>query len=184
MDPGTWARLMAGRRADLVVTSPPYNVGLRYASYKDAKARERYFDLIRAVGRLCVAHLAPGRFVAWNVGVSPDSFPHWHPVLLEECGLTFMRQIVWVKQGVPWPVFPATLRKRRARHYTPNYRHEMVYLLQADGDGRSAPEVDCPVCDGESARVRRREPARAAGPDGKRQARVGRADCAVEALPE
>jgi DNA modification methylase len=128
-DPEIWTRLMDGRHADLVVTSPPYNVGMRYASDKDRRARDEYFGLIRDVGRQIVTHLAPGRFVAWNTGVTSASAPHWHPVLLEECGLTFHRQIVWVKSGVPWPLFPLTLKRRCARYYTPNWCHEVIYLM-------------------------------------------------------
>ncbi|MDR7496825.1 MAG: DNA modification methylase [Armatimonadota bacterium] len=148
-DPATWARLLAGQRADLVVTSPPYNVGMRYATYRDRAKREEYFGLIRDVGQRIVEHLAPGRFVAWNTGVTSASAPHWHPVLLEECGLTFIRQITWIKQGIPWPLFPLTMKRKRARYYTPNWRHEAIYLLEAPGErARELPAVPCPACEG------------------------------------
>jgi DNA modification methylase len=143
-----WNRLLSGSKVDLVVTSPPYNVGIKYASYKDKQARENYLDFLRKVGKNMTACLAPGRFVAWNVGVSPESYPHYHVVVLEECGLRFYRQIVWEKAGVPYPIFPSTLKARKARHYKPNYKHEMIYVLrQEDGEEDNIPMVECPVCD-------------------------------------
>jgi len=144
-----WNRLLSGRKVDLVVTSPPYNVGIKYASYKDKQARDVYLDLIRKVGKNIVTCLAPGRFVAWNVGVSPESYPHYHVVVLEECGLQFYRQIVWEKAGVPYPIFQSTLKARKARHYKPNYKHEMIYVLRQDeAEDTNLPVVECPVCDG------------------------------------
>lgn len=154
-DASTWDQVLGARHADLLVTSPPYNVGLRYANFKDRQDRTVYFDLIRAVGRQAIAHLAPGRYIAWNTGVTSTSAPHWHPVLLEECGFIYIREIVWVKQGIPWPMFPLTLRRKQARYYTPNWRHETIYLLEAplgaDAMIEALPIVACPACGGEGS---------------------------------
>src|SRR5690606_36420211 len=93
----SWQALFDGQQADLVVTSPPYNVGMPYKGYQDAKARSEYLQIIAGVGHQMQAYLAPGRFLVWNVGVSPESLPHYHVVTLEEAGFTFTRQIVWEK---------------------------------------------------------------------------------------
>lgn len=144
-----WNHLLGGSKVDLVVTSPPYNVGIKYANYKDKQARNDYLDFIRNVGKNITTKLAQGRFVVWNIGVSPESYPHYHVVVLEECGLQFYRQIVWEKAGVPYPIFPSTLKERKARHYKPNYKHEMIYVLRQDiGEEANIPMVECPVCDG------------------------------------
>lgn len=127
----TWERLFGGQKADLIVTSPPYNTGIKYASYKDKRAKDDYLGMIAAVGELMFQYLRPGRYVAWNVGVFPDSYPHYHVVVLEGCGFKFYRQIVWEKAGVPYPIFPSTLKTRRARHYKPNYKHEVISLYDA-----------------------------------------------------
>ncbi|SFU40030.1 DNA modification methylase [Alicyclobacillus macrosporangiidus] len=148
-DDEVWRRLLGDVKVDLIVTSPPYNVGINYATYKDSKARDEYLDFIREVGTNILLHLAPGRFVAWNVGVSPDSYPHYHVVTLEQCGLQFYRQIVWEKSGVPYPIFQTTRRTKKARHYKPNYKHEVVYVLRKeDAEDVQLPTVQCPVCDG------------------------------------
>jgi len=144
-----WARLFGDNRADLVVTSPPYNVGIKYASYHDKQAKDDYLGMIAAVGELIVRYLNKGRFVAWNVGVSPESYPHYHVVTLEGCGLEFYRQIVWEKTGVPYPIFPSSLKAKRVRHYKPNYKHEVIYLFQAPGDPERLPEQECPFCGGQ-----------------------------------
>lgn len=141
------ARLLAGELIDLVVTSPPYNVDIKYRSHKDRAARDQYLAFIGAVAAAFVPHVAPGRFVAWNIGVSPKTFPAHQVVTLEAAGLSFYRQIVWAKSGVAYPVFPSTLRTKRVRHYKPNYTHEVILVLEAAGEA-GAPDVACALCDG------------------------------------
>ncbi|MCR4399115.1 MAG: DNA modification methylase [Firmicutes bacterium] len=147
-DPAIWDCLLKGGKVDLVVTSPPYNVSIKYATYRDKRARDDYLNLIRSVARNVVAHLRPGRFVAWNIGVSPETYPHHHVVVLEESGLEFYRQIVWEKAGVPYPIFPSTLKARKARHYKPNYKHEVIYVLRQPDEETDLPVIECPVCEG------------------------------------
>ncbi|MFH1574546.1 MAG: DNA methyltransferase [Acidobacteriota bacterium] len=139
-------RLFDGAHADLAVTSPPYNVGMKYASYKDNAKRDEYLQIIRDVAGGIYAVLNAGRFIAWNIGVSPDTFPHHQVVVLEDVGFFFYRQIVWAKSGVPYPIFPSTMRTKRARHYKPNYTHELIEILEK-GEGQSG-QVICPCCDG------------------------------------
>jgi DNA modification methylase len=141
------ARVLDGSHIDLVVTSPPYNVNIKYRSHKDRAERDEYLGFISAIAAAFMPHLAKGRFVAWNIGVSPKTFPHHQVVALEAEGLSFYRQIVWAKSGVAYPVFPSTLRTKRVRHYKPNYTHEVIQVFE------SAPEdtVDstaCALCEG------------------------------------
>jgi site-specific DNA-methyltransferase (adenine-specific) len=60
------------RAVDVVVTSPPYNLGIRYRSCHDALPRARYLgwtaDWIDAVARL----LAPDGSLFLNVGAKPS----------------------------------------------------------------------------------------------------------------
>ena len=143
----TWDALLEGKACDLVVTSPPYNVGIDYRQYQDRKEREEYLGFIAAVGEQAFRFIRPGRFVAWNIGVAPNTFPHHQVVTLEKCGFQFYRQIVWEKAGVPYPIFGSSLRAKAIRHYKPNYKHEMIYLLEAPGDAE-LPRVECPICEG------------------------------------
>lgn len=149
-DAGAVARA-AGGQVDFVVTSPPYNVGMSYREFKDKQTRDHYLDFVQAVAVACVAVLRRGRFVAWNIGVSPKTFPAHQVVRLEGVGLDFYRQIVWAKSGVAYPVFPSTLKTKRARHYSPNYVHEVVQVFEL---GEAPDQIledawrQCPLCDG------------------------------------
>jgi DNA modification methylase len=122
-------RILDGAAVDLVVTSPPYNVGIDYAAYDDAEvSRENYLAFLRSALEPWINALGSGRFCAWNVGVSARTYHLHQGLLLEELGLTLKRQIVWVKAGVPLPTFQHTRAASRARRYTPDYRHEVIYL--------------------------------------------------------
>lgn len=141
------AAVLGGDRIDLVVTSPPYNVNIKYRSHHDRAERDEYLSFIARTAAAFVPHLAPGRFVAWNIGVSPKTFPARQVVALEDAGLTFYRQIVWKKSGVAYPVFPSSIRTKRARHYKPNYTHEVVQVFESADEG-DVPTVLCALCEG------------------------------------
>lgn len=145
--PDDVASLLAGAMIDLTITSPPYNVGMAYNSHRDKATRDVYLAFIEATARAFVPHMARGRFVAWNIGVSPKTFPAHQVVRLESVGLTFYRQIIWAKSGVPYPVFPTTVRTKRARHYHPNYVHEVIQVFETpdESDVQFRP---CALCDG------------------------------------
>jgi len=121
--------LMDGKKADMVFTSPPYNVGIKYSTHDDNMPIEKYFDFIRAVAQNMFDSLNDGRIIAWNVGVSPKSMPHKHITMLEGIGYTLFRNIVWKKTGCQIPLWQNSKKNPQARHYLPNYNHEMIYLL-------------------------------------------------------
>src|SRR5271166_1280078 len=51
----------------LVVTSPPYNIGKRYERGKKQSIDE-YIEEQRAVIKLCVERLAPSGSICWQIG--------------------------------------------------------------------------------------------------------------------
>lgn len=63
--------LLESGSVDVVVTSPPYNLGIRYRSYDDTLPRAEYLDWtdrwVRGVARV----LAPGGSLFLNVGAKP-----------------------------------------------------------------------------------------------------------------
>lgn len=128
-------RLMAGERADLLITSPPYNVDVPYESHDDRFAPwVEYSAFLRGVLEVVLPHVAEGGAVAWNIGTSPRTFPARQQVLLEDQGLAYVRTIVWEKVGVPVPLAHNMARDGRTRYFTPNYVHELV-LIYANGEG-------------------------------------------------
>jgi len=120
-------RLVNGASVALVVTSPPYNASIDYASHDDDMEVLAYLDMIRASAQGCHRSLMQGGFIAWNVGVSPKSMHFDHALILRSVGLTFYRQIIWAKAGVAFPIWQFT--NGQARKYHPNYTHEMIYLF-------------------------------------------------------
>ncbi len=121
-------RLMYGEKADMVFTSPPYNVGISYNSHDDKMSLDDYADFMKSVMTCAYAILNSGRIIAWNVGVSPKSAPHKHVNWLEESGFTLYRNIVWKKTGCQIPLWQNSKKNPLARYYLPNYNHEMIYL--------------------------------------------------------
>ncbi len=86
------------RRADVVVTSPPYNRGVRYGRYSDDRPRDEYLAWIGRLGRAVEEVLAEDGSFFLNVGGSPrDPWMPWE--VAREVGRTFVLQNVlhWVK---------------------------------------------------------------------------------------
>lgn len=123
------ARLMRGGKADLVFTSPPYNCDIAYNEYPDKKSKVEYLGFVRRVMETCYGAMGDGRFIGWNIGVSPKTFSHLQGGLLENVGFTFWRQICWKKTGVSYPVFVNTEKDPRAGNYRPNFQHEIIFLF-------------------------------------------------------
>ena len=95
--PGLVRRLPAGA-ADVVVTSPPYNLGVAYRSYADSKPRAEYLAWIGSVRDAVGVALAKDGSFFLNVG-GPPSDP-WLPWdVAREVGRSFVLQNVihWVK---------------------------------------------------------------------------------------
>lgn len=86
----------------LIVTSPPYNVGIAYASHDDALADDAYLALLRDAFGECAAVLADGGRIAVVVPAGVGRNP-WRPLasrvaaLLADAGLTLRGQIIWDK---------------------------------------------------------------------------------------
>lgn len=132
--------LMAGARADLLFTSPPYNTAVGYDGHNDDEVPwPRYQAFLVGVMTATLPAVAPGRAVCWQIGVSPQVHPHRQAVMLEDdLGLTPVRQFIWRKAGVPVPMWHMTEKERRARRLFPNYVHELV-LLYATPPGVEPP---------------------------------------------
>lgn len=122
-------RLMGGEKADLIVTSPPYNCGIDYDTHDDEMPVAEYEEFIRKVITNCVSILGDGRFTAWNVGTSHKSRHSRHAQILADSGLNYFRQIVWLKTGVSYPMFQHTINANVSRNYLPNYQHEVIFLF-------------------------------------------------------
>ncbi|MFT9014830.1 MAG: site-specific DNA-methyltransferase [Acetobacter sp.] len=91
-------RRMAGQSVDVVVTSPPYNIGLSYRSYPDRRGEDDYLDWMVEVATQLRRVLRPdGSFF---LNISGSSAQPWLPFeLVVRLRALFVLQnhIAWVK---------------------------------------------------------------------------------------
>jgi DNA modification methylase len=126
-DAPTLAKLLGDLRIDFVVTSPPYNADVAYDEHDDKMTREDYLKLVSGVVGTFMPMMKPGRAIAWNIGVTPKSAYHRHACVIEDCGGTFVRNLVWRKAGIAIPL--ASGHDHKVRGIAPNYVHEMVMVF-------------------------------------------------------
>jgi site-specific DNA-methyltransferase (adenine-specific) len=91
-------RDLKGGSADVVVTSPPYNLDAAYGQYDDARPSQEYLRWMGRVGR-CVARVLAGSGSFFlNLG-GPPSDPGWPWEVARAAGRPFVLQNVihWVK---------------------------------------------------------------------------------------
>ncbi len=84
--------------ADVVVTSPPYNIGVRYGRYRDDRPRDEYLAWTGRVGAAVAAALAAdGSFFLNVAGTPKDPWLPWD--VAREVGRSLVLQNVvhWVK---------------------------------------------------------------------------------------
>ncbi len=92
------ARRLRDRRADVVVTSPPYNLGAAYRSYSDRRPRAQYLDWVGSVADAVAGVLGRDGSFFLNVGARPkDPWLPWD--VAREVGrrLVLQNVIHWVK---------------------------------------------------------------------------------------
>jgi DNA modification methylase len=86
---------------DLVVTSPPYNVGIKYATHADGLPLDDYLSLLEAVWTECYRVIKPGGRIAINVaGVDRKPYLPLHSyITMQMLKLGFMMrgEILWNK---------------------------------------------------------------------------------------
>jgi site-specific DNA-methyltransferase (adenine-specific) len=81
-----------------IVTSPPYNLGIRYRSYDDSVPRERYLEWTGAWVAAAAAALAPDGSLFLNVGGKPTD--PWGPLDVAQAvrpHLDLQNTIHWIK---------------------------------------------------------------------------------------
>ena len=91
-------RRLGRRRADVVVTSPPYNLGAPYRTYSDSRPRAQYLAWVGSVAGAVDGVLARDGSFFLNVGGRPkDPWLPWD--VAREVGRVFVLQNVvhWVK---------------------------------------------------------------------------------------
>ena len=107
---------------DLIVTSPPYNLGKEYevdVSFDD------HLNMINNVLSECEKVLKPNHVICWNIAHSPQkNVPLWHGMLLEK-HFTFLDDIIWSKKSANSRRFGNYVQYRQ---YYPNLCWEHIFV--------------------------------------------------------
>jgi site-specific DNA-methyltransferase (adenine-specific) len=83
---------------DVVVTSPPYNIGVRYGSYSDSLPREKYLQWMEQVGEGVKRVLADDGSFFLNVGNKPkDQWIAWDVAGVLRKHFVLQNVMHWVK---------------------------------------------------------------------------------------
>ncbi|MBV9655993.1 MAG: site-specific DNA-methyltransferase [Acetobacteraceae bacterium] len=125
---------MKAASVDVVITSPPYNIGVAYRSYHDRRPRAAYLAWLSEVGDAIRHVLKPDGSFFLNVG-STNADP-W--VALDVAGafrdlFVLQNQIVWVKSVSVGDDTIGHFKPIISRRYL-NNNHEAVFQFTHKGD--------------------------------------------------
>jgi site-specific DNA-methyltransferase (adenine-specific) len=86
------------KSVDVVVTSPPYNIGIGYSAYSDSLPREKYLEWMEQVGAAVKRALADDGSFFLNVGNKPkDQWIAWDVASVMRKHFVLQNVIQWVK---------------------------------------------------------------------------------------
>lgn len=90
---------MPDESVDLVVTSPPYNLGIKYAKYDDSKSRKDYLSWSQEWATQVKRVLKGNGSFFLNLGSAPSNplIPHELIVALKEFGFVLQNTFHWIK---------------------------------------------------------------------------------------
>jgi len=129
---------------DVVVTSPPYNLGIRYENYKDNKTRKQYLNWSCKWAKEVMRVLNDRGSFFLNLGSCPSNplIPHELVVALkgEDVGFVLQNTFHWVKSITIETkdgdeISPGHFKPINSHRYV-NDCHEYVFHLTKHGDTR------------------------------------------------
>ncbi len=124
---------MEAESFDVIVTSPPYNLALAYASYDDRRSEADYLDWMVEAAAACKRVLKPEGSCFLNVAGS-NSNP-WLPLEL----IVRLRKMFVLQNHITW-IKSVALPRDSVGHYKPiagarflNHNHEHIFHLTHTG---------------------------------------------------
>lgn len=136
------------KSVDVVVTSPPYNIGVGYGSYRDALPRERYLSWMEEVAEGVKRALADDGSFFLNVGNRPkDQWIAWDVASVMRRHFALQNVIHWVKSIAIGKAdagnYPGIAGDIAVGHFKPiasgrflNDCHEYIFHFTKAGDAR------------------------------------------------
>lgn len=129
----THLKTMDAQSIDSVITSPPYNIGIRYSTYEDRKPRDRYIQWLRDISIEIARVLKPDGAYFLNMGST--NIDPWIGIDVASAlrdVFVLQNQIVWVKS--------ISIGDDTVGHFKPisskrflNHNHEMIFHFTLDG---------------------------------------------------
>lgn len=124
---------MEAGSVDAVVTSPPYNIGIRYRSYDDRRPRGEYLRWMGEIAAQIVRILADDGALFLNLGAGPDPWIAMDVANEFRQHLTLQNRIAWIKS--------IAIGDKTTGHFKPvnsprylNRTHEEIYHFSKNGD--------------------------------------------------
>jgi site-specific DNA-methyltransferase (adenine-specific) len=119
---------------DVVVTSPPYNLDLRYASYRDSRAEDNYLAWMVTVATALQRVMKPDASFFLNISGSPNR--PWLPFEL----IVLLRPIFALQNHITW-IKSIAIGEDSVGHFKPvagarflHHAHEHIFHLTRDGN--------------------------------------------------
>jgi site-specific DNA-methyltransferase (adenine-specific) len=134
------------KSVDVVVTSPPYNIGIGYSSYNDALPREKYLAWIEEVGVAVKRALSDDGSFFLNIGNKPkDQWIAWDVASVLRKHFVLQNVIHWVKSIAISKIdvgnYPNIAGDIAVGHFKPivsdrflNDCHEYIFHFTKSGD--------------------------------------------------
>ena len=131
---------------DVVVTSPPYNLGIKYNSYDDSGSRTEYLDWMETVAKECKRVLSDCGSFFLNIGYKPkDPWVAWEVAFMFRKYFVLQNVIHWIKSiAIPKEDvgdYPHITGDIAVGHFKPinserfvNKCHEYVFQFTKGGD--------------------------------------------------
>jgi DNA modification methylase len=115
----------------LAITSPPYNLGIRYAGYSDRRGAEEYLGWLKTVWKELHRVLVVGGRFALNV--APTSIKDFRPLHhdlssdLRKLGYIMRTEIIWYKQTMGRRTAWGSWRSPSNPHIIPSWEYVLVF---------------------------------------------------------
>jgi len=133
-DSSTVLPTLTGESVDVVVTSPPYNLGVSYSGYDDRRAEDDYLDWLVGIATEVRRVMKPD--ASFFLNISGSSSVPWLPFEL----IVRLRPLFVLQNHITWIKSIATKRDS-VGHFKPvggqrflHHNHEHIFHLTRSGD--------------------------------------------------
>lgn len=124
---------MAPASVDLVVTSPPYNIGVAYRTYRDDRPREQYLGWFAAIGASIARVLKPDGSFFLNIGsTSADPWIALDVAQTLRARFRLQNHIQWVKSVSIGADTVGHFKPISSRRFL-NHNHEAIFHFTRTG---------------------------------------------------